>query len=153
MSEFKTTEILDTKNCVCGLIFNEDNTRILLMRKNRPIGQIGKFNGIGGKIKVGETPERAIKREAFEETTIVKNNWKNFAVMDVGIFIFFFSTYGHNFNEIRAKTDELLYPFDVKDLFNRQNYFYHDFMINIPLLTAMAIDDSRLSLPINLKGM
>ena len=41
--------------------------RVLLVKKNRPAWQNGRFNLIGGKIEVGETPEQEALRELKEE--------------------------------------------------------------------------------------
>jgi 8-oxo-dGTP diphosphatase len=50
---------------ICYLINDKDE--ILLQHKSRGFGQ-GKWNGPGGKIELGETPEQAVKREVWEET-------------------------------------------------------------------------------------
>ena len=41
------------KNYVMGLIY-DDIGRVLLIKKNRPKHQVGKWNGVGGKIEEGE---------------------------------------------------------------------------------------------------
>lgn len=43
---------------------------LLLLKKQGKFGG-GFWNGPGGKIKAGETPEQAVKREVFEETCLV----------------------------------------------------------------------------------
>lgn len=49
------------------LFLLKDNTKeICLAMKKRGFG-MGKYNGTGGKIEEGETPEEAVAREAFEE--------------------------------------------------------------------------------------
>lgn len=55
MSELETT--------LCIL---KQNDQILLAMKKRGLGE-GRFNGIGGKIEKGETPEQAMIRETKEE--------------------------------------------------------------------------------------
>lgn len=46
---------------------------ITLIEKTKPDWQKGKFNAIGGKIEVGETPAQAMVREAYEEAGIICN--------------------------------------------------------------------------------
>jgi len=53
---------------VVGFLFSEDQSRVLLVWKNRPAWQNGKLNGVGGKIEAGETPLQAMEREFKEET-------------------------------------------------------------------------------------
>lgn len=53
---------------VVGFLFSEDESRVLLVLKNRPAWQEGKLNGVGGKIEAGETPLQAMEREFKEET-------------------------------------------------------------------------------------
>ena len=49
-------------------LLKKDNN-ILLAMKKRGFG-IGKYNGVGGKIKQGETPEEAMIRETVEEINV-----------------------------------------------------------------------------------
>ena len=53
---------------VVGFIFSPDHAHIVLVLKNRPVWQAGRFNGVGGKIEAGETAAAAMARECFEET-------------------------------------------------------------------------------------
>lgn len=65
------------KSYVLGFIFEAGSENILLIKKNRPSEQAGKYNGIGGKIEPGETSEQAIVREVEEETglNISEKEW------------------------------------------------------------------------------
>ncbi len=68
---------------VNGFMYSEDEKKIVLIKKNTPEWQRGLFNGIGGSIEAGESPEEAIVRE-FEEETGVKTDedeWKLFAII------------------------------------------------------------------------
>ena len=56
---------------LCYVINNKGE--LLLQRKARGFGQ-GKWNGPGGKIEKGETPEESVKREIKEETGLVIKN-------------------------------------------------------------------------------
>lgn len=72
---------------VCGLLFGEGH--LVLVRKERPGWQKGRFNGLGGEVKPGEDLLAAMKREAHEEagvteTTLPEGNvfeWQHFAVL------------------------------------------------------------------------
>lgn len=57
------------KRYVAGFMFDQyDRDSVLLIQKNKPAWQKGKWNAIGGKIEGGETPEDAMVREFREET-------------------------------------------------------------------------------------
>lgn len=47
-----------------------DRNEVLLIQKNRPAFQVGKWNGIGGKLELFESPLKAMVREFREETGI-----------------------------------------------------------------------------------
>ncbi len=55
---------------------------VLLIRKNRPEWQKGKWNGVGGHIEAGETSVQAMRREFREETgtDVSEKRWQNFAI-------------------------------------------------------------------------
>ena len=56
---------------VVSYIFNEDNTKVLLIKKKRPTFLVGKMTGIGGHIEnFDETPYHAVQREINEESNI-----------------------------------------------------------------------------------
>lgn len=59
-----------TKRYVLAFLFDKDEENVLLIRKNRPDFQAGKLNGLGGKIKDGETPLEAVSRVVAEESGI-----------------------------------------------------------------------------------
>ena len=57
------------KNYVMWLIY-DDIGRVLLIKKNRPKHQVGKWNGLGGKVEDNETITRAMTREELIERVI-----------------------------------------------------------------------------------
>jgi 8-oxo-dGTP diphosphatase len=59
----------------CGFLFTPDRARVLLIRKRRPAWQMGKLNGVGGKIEPGETPAQAMRREFREEADLDIADW------------------------------------------------------------------------------
>lgn len=58
------------KRYVVGFVFTADYEQVLLMTKNRPDWQIGRMNGIGGKIEADEPDVSAIVRESKEESDL-----------------------------------------------------------------------------------
>ncbi|MEM1570641.1 MAG: 8-oxo-dGTP diphosphatase [Pyrobaculum sp.] len=48
------------------LLYITAGDKVLLILKKRGLGA-GRYNGVGGKVKPGETPEEAVAREAEEE--------------------------------------------------------------------------------------
>lgn len=59
------------KKYVLGFAFDEYNDHVVLIKKNRPEWQAGKYNGVGGKVEVGELHSEAMVREFHEETGIL----------------------------------------------------------------------------------
>lgn len=63
------------KNYVVILLFSKDHEKLLLVKRNKkPYPNL--WNGIGGKIEVGETPIEAAIRECKEETGLEMINPK-----------------------------------------------------------------------------
>lgn len=62
---------------VLGFMFSHDLSRVVLIRKARPLWQAGKLNGVGGHIEEGEQPVDAMVREYLEETgvTTIPEEW------------------------------------------------------------------------------
>ena len=63
---------------VCGFLFAGDRlnrsggigNKVVLILKARPAWQAGQLNGVGGKMRSGETPRDAMAREFKEETGV-----------------------------------------------------------------------------------
>lgn len=55
--------------------------QILLGLKKRGFG-MGKYNGFGGKVEIGETIEEAAAREVFEESNLSLNSIKKIAIIN-----------------------------------------------------------------------
>ncbi len=68
-----------TINATLCYIMNND--KILLIYKKRGFGA-GKWNGAGGKIKQGESPEQAAIRETEEETGIIPKDVRNIGYLE-----------------------------------------------------------------------
>lgn len=69
------------KKYVCGFMFNQRMSDIILIRKQKPAWQAGVLNGVGGKVNEGEHEYDAMIREFEEETGVHYEGWKLFAVI------------------------------------------------------------------------
>lgn len=73
------------KTYVVGFAFNKSRPwlpiQVLLVRKEKPAWQAGKWNGLGGKVEADETPVAAMVREFAEEAQIVTSpgEWREVA--------------------------------------------------------------------------
>ena len=68
--------MLETTLC----LLKKDN-KVLLAMKKRGFGE-GKFNGIGGKIENGETPEEAMIRETKEEILVTPTKYEKVGIIE-----------------------------------------------------------------------
>lgn len=69
------------KKYVTGFMFSANAEKVVLIRKLNPEWQKGLFNGVGGKVEVGETSLAAMVREFTEETGVntKANDWTLFS--------------------------------------------------------------------------
>lgn len=74
---------------VVGLAFTEDGNQVVLLEKDHPEWQRGRWNGPGGKVKMDrgiplESVEQAVSREFEEETgvAILPFEWSKFLVLE-----------------------------------------------------------------------
>lgn len=97
---------------VVGFAFEDTYNKVILIEKNRPDWQKGKYNGVGGHIEEGETPIEAMVREFKEETgldTSGEFSWKKFAVLEGSKFrvhVFSASLLLSVFHSAQSITDE-----------------------------------------------
>ncbi len=92
----------------CGFLFSTDRRRVLLIRKRRPAWQVGKLNGIGGKIEPSESPIQAMEREFFEEAQLRITGWQEVLQLKGSDWqAHFFRGFGA-VDDGQAGTDELL---------------------------------------------
>lgn len=126
---------------VLGLAFNEDKTKIVLMKKARPSWQAGKLNGVGGKIEVGEIPLAAMVREFQEETGVVTAPgwWKESGVLQGDIFkIHVFCCFNDSVMDSKTATDEEVVVSDISlDALARKG------VSNLAWITAMLMDPDQ----------
>lgn len=61
-----------------GFIYTSDLSKVLLIKKQKPVFHKDKLNGLGGKNEVGETTRQCIVREVLEEAglNILTKDWQ-----------------------------------------------------------------------------
>ena len=100
---------------VLGFLFDPALENVALVEKKRPKWQVGLFNGIGGKIEVGETPEAAMTREFQEEAGLGDICWTKFAVLGgAGWVVHCYCAADSRMETVKTMTDEVI---AVKDAF------------------------------------
>ena len=130
---------MDKIKYVNGFLFSPDFKKIVLIRKIRPEFQIGKLNGIGGKINLGESPNESMKREFLEEAGLEINYWQHFLTLsgDVWEVEFFFST-SEDYLSASTQTDENIeihYTFNLAEI---------EIIPNLKWIIPMAMDQSHI---------
>jgi len=107
---------------VLGFAFNESMKQVVLVKKNRPDWQAGKYNGIGGKIEEGECATDAMVREFKEETNVyIKHvEWKDFGYIyglhnKESFRIWCFRTVTNDVLQVETTTDEEIFVMPVSD--------------------------------------
>lgn len=104
---------------VLGFHFNKDFSKVILIKKKRgPSFNIGRWNGIGGKIEESETPEEAIEREAREEAAVTADKWIRFLdyITKEGVVVCFFSLGKRGDISFTQCEDEDLKVFDTLNI-------------------------------------
>lgn len=100
-----------------GFLFNRIGRRVLLIRKERPEWQKGRWNGIGGKINTAELPCRAMERECLEEAGlhILADSWAHFCTFAGSDYaVHCFKCFSGQVELAESKTDELCLVHDVE---------------------------------------
>lgn len=124
---------------VCGFLFNPEMTEVVLIEKNRPDWQKGKFNGIGGKIEPGEQDYAAMRREFIEETGVDIEDWKYFARLEnAGWETYFYFAVSILYSEVKTMTDEVVHILRVEEI-NKYNVIE-----NLRWLIPMCKDSKHL---------
>lgn len=130
------------KKYVLGFAFNDDKSKIVLIRKNRPEWQKGKLNGVGGKIEEYDADAyaamcREFKEEAGIDTT--PKDWLHYATLngDYG-FVIVFCAFGDRYLQAKAQSDENIEIIDLNDRAVRSG-----FVSNLNWLIEIALDDEQ----------
>lgn len=74
------------KKFITTLLLLKKDNKILLAMKKRGFGE-GKYNGVGGKLEEGETPEMAMLRETKEEINIVPTKYEKVGIMEFNEYV------------------------------------------------------------------
>lgn len=121
------------------LCIANDTENYIMIQKNRPDWQKGKFNYVGGKIENDETPLNSAIREFYEETGVQtdEKTWEYKGVLyrDSGqnqFKIWIYYAKNEIFKNCKTMTDEKI-------------YFKNDYincLSNIEWLTKMMEDDA-----------
>ena len=104
------------KRYVVGIIGS--GTQCLFVSKQRPDWQVGKLNGVGGKVEDDESPIDAIERECFEECGLITNNWVLIGTLarDNDYIVYYYYANMDSIQEAFSKTDEEVVIVDLSDL-------------------------------------
>lgn len=129
---------------VLGFVISTSG-RVLLIRKQRPLWQRGKLNGIGGKVEGTESDAEAMVREFCEETGVrtVKGQWHHFATLEGSEYeVTCFVAYSNRIMQAaKSPTDETVETHLIADLPNQ------DTLHNVGYLVGIASDE-ELQLPV-----
>jgi 8-oxo-dGTP diphosphatase len=106
------------KAYVVGIILDNTAEKVLLIRKNRPRWQIGRLNGVGGKLEEGESSYEAMVRECSEECVLLLHNWLLVDTYTDGInfTIDYFVIKTSSIEKVKSSTDELVELWCIDDL-------------------------------------
>ena len=129
---------------VLGFLFDEARDHVLLIEKNRPAWQRGRWNGIGGKVEdADEGFLAAMHRECWEETHLRDLDWQNTTTL-VGedFHVEVFAAFSQAAFYAIQRTDEALRIFSHRSLPEPR------MMPNLPLLIAIALDESGVTKPV-----
>lgn len=124
----------------------ENDTHLIMIRKNRPKWQKGKLNFVGGKIEPNESPVAAMKREFLEETGYETSGYEWFYIgklICTGVFevlIFHIKSEHLVPDSVKTMTDEEIVFVPKTELFTNP-----DIISNIPTIYSFARSDDAIN--------
>ena len=125
------------KKYTVGFIFNEPMDKVLLIHKLAPEWQIGKINGLGGKVEEGEANITCIVREIKEESGLITEpeDWNLVCIMHSPVFTIdcFAYVYKGDMDDAKSMEAEQIEWFDV-------NKLPENIIENLSWLIPMSID-------------
>ena len=126
---------------VLGFLFDTNKENVILIHKTHgPESIIGKWNGVGGEMELGESPISAMCRENLEETGMPNPHWREFCIYSGGVFtIHCLVAQAIDIHECRTMTDETVSVFPARNLPSNLAY-------GVDFLIPMAIASERFNL-------
>ncbi len=124
---------------VAGFMFSPDFENVILIEKEKPEWQKGKYNAIGGKIEAGETPKAAMVREFYEEAFIStkEEDWRPLCIIgDEKYDVYFFFCSSENWRDHITRETEEVFNVRVDDL----HIIRFQLIENLNWLIPMCID-------------
>ena len=121
---------------VVGFLFNRELTQVVLIKKNRPTWQAGRYNGIGGKIEASDKDlYAAMEREFKEETGKECTHWDLFDYIEnLTNRVYCFCGVAEDIFSVKSLTDEQVSIWGIHQI---EGY---DYLIpNLQWLIPMAI--------------
>ena len=121
---------------VVGFAFDEKMEKVALIHKIKPAWQVGKINGIGGKMESDESASIAIEREFCEEAgiTISAELWDLFVILSGPDWrVYFLRAFGVDVRTTRTMEEEKVEVYDVR-------YLPNNVIHNLRWLIPMALD-------------
>jgi 8-oxo-dGTP diphosphatase len=130
------------KHYVAGFMFSPDLENVVLIEKQKPDWQKGKYNAVGGKIEEGESPIQAMVREFEEEAFVSTKNsdWMPLCIIGTDDYeVVFFYCIHKKWRDYLTKTDEEVFHVPVMDL----HLIRHQLIDNLNWLIPLCIDKAN----------
>ncbi len=132
------------KKYTLGIAVTEDS--LVLVKKNRPEWQAGKYNFVGGKVEEGESPIKCVVREFFEETgvKIPANSWRSIGSLyrPRDFQVYMYVTAHKNVELVKTMTDEEIVLVTQRKFFDE--YFREELISNLPTIFQFVMSDDFL---------
>jgi 8-oxo-dGTP diphosphatase len=98
-------------------MFDPDFKQVVLIKKITPVWMTGLFNGVGGKIELGESPMTAMIREFTEETGLVHFYWTlSHEESDDNYHMYIYYAKSVNMYSVKTTTEEEVSIHSIDDL-------------------------------------
>lgn len=125
---------------VAGFLFSPDFKNVVLIEKNKPNWQKGKYNGIGGKIEDGENSLECMRREFEEEAGLDIERWISYCKIGNHEYsVEFFWATSEKWEETLSLTNEPVFNIPVYHMFTVDHFL----IPNLWWLIHLAIDKAN----------